>query len=78
MKDAYELDDCEEAVPFDQLEDNVYNEIMLMINVDTHSMIALFEAEMQLLEKFKGDEAKLYTDGSAESDGEEEEPQNEQ
>ena len=64
MKAAYELPDCSEAVPFDQIEDNVYNEIMLMINVDAPSLIKLFEAEIELVNKFKVDESKLYTDRS--------------
>ena len=64
MKAAYELADCSEAVPFDQIEDNVYNEIMLMINVDAPSLIKLFEAEIELVNKFKVDESKLYTDRS--------------
>ena len=64
MKAAYELADCSEAVPFDQIEDNVYNEIMLMINVDASSLIKLFEAEIELVNKFKVDESKLYTDRS--------------
>ena len=64
MKAAYELPDCSEAVPFDQIEDNVYNEIMLMINVDAPSLIKLFEAEIELVNKFKVDESKLCTDRS--------------
>jgi hypothetical protein len=64
MKAAYELADCSEAVPFDQIEDNVYNEMMLMINVDAPSLIKLFEAEIELVNKFKVDESKLYTDRS--------------
>ena len=64
MKAAYELADCSEAVPFDQIEDNVYNEMMLMINVDAPSLIKLFEVEIELVNKFKVDESKLYTDRS--------------
>ena len=50
-----------------------------MINVDALALIKLFEAEIELLNKFKVDEAKLYTDGSTESEEEEEEiPQDEE
>jgi len=41
---------------------------MLMVNVDAHSLGTLLEAEMELLNKLKVDEAKYYTDGSAESE----------
>jgi hypothetical protein len=74
MNDAYELRDCTEAVPFEQIEDNVYNEIMLMINVDAVALVKLLEVESELLNKLKVEEAKYYTDGS---DGEEEEKQDE-
>ena len=44
---------------------------MLLINVDALSLIKLFEAEIDLLNRFKLDESKLYTDKSNESENEE-------
>lgn len=44
-----------------------------MINVDAQSLMKLFQAEMELMQKLKIDEAKFYTDGSTESEEENEE-----
>jgi len=44
---------------------------MFLINVDALSLIKLFEAEIDLLNRFKLDESKLYTDKSTESENDE-------
>ena len=45
MKDAYHLNDCKEEVPYDQIEDNVYDELMTLVSLDTDSLIKLIKVE---------------------------------